>query len=113
MATLERPRVRPFLAATQDRNDHRFVNVWDQRRLTEHECRVTARELVWLQMFDGQRTLPEIQNAAMRDGDGQPLPLELLTTLVQRMDQALLLDGPGYRQFLSSAAVRQPGCLGS
>jgi AmmeMemoRadiSam system protein B len=113
MAMLERPRVRPFLAVTPDRSDPQFLKIWDQRRLSDRECRVTRRELVWLQMFDGQRTLRDIQCAVIRQADGELWPLELFTTLVERMDEALLLDGPRFREFLSSNAVREPSCLDS
>jgi AmmeMemoRadiSam system protein B len=112
MTTPECPRLRPFLAAIQDEQDPRFVNIRDRRGLSDRPCRVTVNELAWVQMFDGRRSLREIQAEAIRREAGQLLPLDVITSLVERLDQALLLDGPRFREFLASP-VREPACLGT
>jgi AmmeMemoRadiSam system protein B len=62
-------------------------------------------------MFDGRRTLRDIQAEAIRRMGGQLLRLESFTTLVQRLDGALLLDGPRFRERLANP-TREPSCLG-
>lgn len=111
MSTLERPRLRRFLAAAQDHNDPRFVFIWDQLGLGEGPQRVTLREFHWVQMFDGQRSLSEIHAEAMQQANGELVPLELFHVLVEKLDQALFLDGPRLRQRLAEP-VRAPSCIG-
>jgi AmmeMemoRadiSam system protein B len=102
MATLERPRLRPGLSATQDESDPRFVVIWDQLRLGGQTQRFSVREFSWMQLFDGQRTLRDIQAEAMRRLGGELVPFERFTALIERLEQSRLLDGP----------VREPSCLG-
>jgi AmmeMemoRadiSam system protein B len=111
MPDLERPRLRPGLAAAQDGNDPRYVLVWDEWRLSSRIQRLSLVEFAWLQFFDGQRTLRDIQAEAMRFLGGQFLALELFTNLIARLDEALFLESPRFRQRLSGS-VREPSCLG-
>ena len=111
MTALERPQLRPFLAAAPDDYDPRYVVIWDRSGLSRAHCRVTVREFVWLQLFDGKRTLREIQCEVMRQGDGQLLPLDAFTALAEKMDGAFFLDGPRFRQLLAGP-VREPSCIG-
>jgi AmmeMemoRadiSam system protein B len=90
----ERPRLRPTLAAEQDRSDARYVFLWDQLRPANGRERLTLLEYTWLRFFDGRRTLGEIHLEAIRQLGGEPLPLDWFTTLAQRLDQAHLLSGP-------------------
>jgi AmmeMemoRadiSam system protein B len=107
----ECPRLRPGLAAAQDSNDARFVFLWDQLRLSKRPQRLTLPEFLWVQMFDGKRSLRDIQAEAMRQLGGEYLPLEWFTALVEKMDQALFLDGPRFRELLDGP-IRQPSCVG-
>src|SRR5262249_8176694 len=61
------------------------------------------RELRCLELFDGARTLREIQAAAMRGSGGELVTVDSLQALAVRLDDAGFLDGP----------VRPPSCLGS
>jgi AmmeMemoRadiSam system protein B len=112
MLTLERPRLRPGLAAAQDEDDPRYYFVWDKLRLSDQLHRLSFLEFNWVQMFDGQHTLRDIQAAAMRQIGGQILPLELFTTLVQRFEDAFFLETPRFRE-LAANPVREPICLGT
>jgi AmmeMemoRadiSam system protein B len=111
MATVECPRIRRGLAAVPDHSDPRYVFVFDQFRISNRPQRFSLAEFGWLQMFDGRRTLRDIQAEAIRQVGGQLLPLEVFSRLVARLDDALLLDGPRLREFLASP-VREPSCLG-
>ena len=64
-----------------------------------------------LQLFDGQRTLRDIQAEIMRQSGGELPPLDSLTDIVQTMEEGLLLDGPHFQERLASP-VREPACLG-
>src|SRR5204862_8311832 len=90
---------------------YHFV-VWDQLRLTDRQLRLTGLELSWLQLFDGRRTLRDIQTEAMRRVGGQLLPVEVFARLAERLAGALFLEGPSYRARVDSP-VRAPACIPS
>jgi AmmeMemoRadiSam system protein B len=111
MALLECPQLRPYLAAEpEDRLGRRFV-VYDRLRLSDRAIRVTGVELEWLQLFDGKRSLRDVQAEVMRQLGGQSVPLDLLQRLAERMDDALFLDGPRFRA-AADDPVRRPSCIG-
>ncbi len=109
--TLERPRLRPGIAYAQDSSDPRFVYVMDQLRLSPQPQRLTTLEFLWVQLFDGRRTLRDIQAESMRRTRGELLPLDWIATLVAKLDEALFLDSPRFQEYLA-APVREPSCLG-
>jgi AmmeMemoRadiSam system protein B len=111
MPDLERPRLRPGLAAAQDQKDPRYVLVWDEWRLSSRIQRLNLLEFAWMQLFDGQRTLREIQAEAMQFAGGRLLGLELFTSLINRLDEALFLESPRFRERLTGSE-REPSCLG-
>jgi AmmeMemoRadiSam system protein B len=111
MPALDHPQLRPYLAAAQDVRDPNHVHIWDRLGLAKKPVRVTLLEFLALQMFDGRRSLRDIQAEAMNLAGGQLIPLELFTQLIDRMDAALLLDGPRFRALLQSP-VREPACIG-
>ncbi|MBY0521977.1 MAG: AmmeMemoRadiSam system protein B [Gemmataceae bacterium] len=107
---MDRPRLRLGLARDRDSQDSAFVVLWDQLKVSG-EQRLTQSEFDCVKLFDGQRTLPEIQRTAARQHSGEPVSLEKLAALVRRLDEALLLDGPGFRERVSGR-VREPSCIG-
>jgi len=111
MPTLERPRLRPGLAAALDDSDPYSVLIWDRLGLADAPRRVTLREFRWAQMLDGQRTLRDIQAEVMCLAGGELLALEEFANLVERLDEALFLDGPRFRERLDGP-VREPSCIG-
>src|SRR5262249_2030368 len=48
---------------------------------------------------------------AMRIAGGQLIPMELFCQLVERLEKALLLDGPRFKEALKGP-VREPVCIG-
>jgi AmmeMemoRadiSam system protein B len=107
----ETPQLRPYLAAEpEDRLGRRFV-VYDRLRLSERALRVTSLELEWLQLFDGKRSLREVQAEVTGRLGGQVVPLEVLQRLAERLDDALFLDGPRFRA-AATDPVRRPACIG-
>jgi AmmeMemoRadiSam system protein B len=111
MLVSEHPRLRPYLAAAQDHRDPRFVYLWDRLGLAERPQRFTLHEFVLLQLFDGQRTLRDVQQEAMRLAGGELVSLEVISTLHDRLELALFLDGPRFRE-VSQQSVRAPRHIG-
>lgn len=110
-AVVECPRLRPGIAYAQDSNDPRFVFILDQLRLSPQPQRLTTLEFLWVQLFDGRRTVRDIQAESMRRTRGEFLPLDWITALVAKLDEALFLDSPRFQKYLSGP-VREPSCLG-
>jgi AmmeMemoRadiSam system protein B len=108
----ERPQLRPFLAASAENRAGTHFILWDQLRLSEFTLRVSARELEWVQLFDGQRTLRDVQAEAMHLAGGELLPLELFARLADQLERCLFLDGVRFRARLADP-VRQPACAGT
>lgn len=108
---LDRPRLRPGLAAARDERDHSAIVVFDQFRLSRQILRVSPREFTWMQWLDGSKTLRDVQAAAMRESGGALVPIEPLMALVDKLDTALFLDGPRFEAYLTGP-VREPSCLG-
>ncbi len=112
MSVPERPQLRPHLAAApEDRTGRRLV-IWDQLRLSDCTLRLSALELSWVQLFDGTRTLREVQAEAMRQVGGQLIPLEIFGRLAEALEEALFLDSPRFRE-KADGSIRPPACLGS
>jgi AmmeMemoRadiSam system protein B len=85
--------------------------VWDPFRVSPLPQRVSLAEFCSVQMFDGKRTLREIQAETTRILGGELLPLEVFSALVRRFDEALLLESPRLRQRLATP-VRESSCIG-
>src|SRR5262245_23247937 len=114
MSGLERPQLRAHLAVAPEGRGGYVI--WDPLRLADRRFRVTTLEMTWLRLFDGRRTLRDIQAEAMRRIDGALIPLEVFTRLVHDLDDALFLDGPRFRSRLREHIdnpVRPPSCTGS
>ena len=111
MATLDCPRLRPGLALVQDDRDPKYVILCDRLRLSARHQRLTWLELTWLGLFDGKRDLRAIQAEAMRQHGNQLLPIDLFQSLVKRLDEALFLESPRFRERLAEP-IREPSCIG-
>lgn len=111
MPVVECPQLRPYLTAeAEDRFGRRFV-VYDRLRLSDRALRITGVELEWLKLFDGKRTLRDIQAEVMRQLGGELVPLEMLQRLAERFDEAMFLDGPRFRA-AADDPIRRPACIG-
>jgi AmmeMemoRadiSam system protein B len=72
--------------------------------------RVSAAEFTWLDLFDGKRSLTEMQSHSAKNGVSA-VNLDQLTRFVNRLDDNLLLEGPRFRQVVD-APTRPPRCIG-
>jgi len=114
MSALERPRLRSHLTLEAESGGS-FV-ICDQLRLAVSRLRLTNLESSWLRLFDGQRTLPDIQSEALRSIDSLAGSEETFHRLVRKLDDALFLEGPRFRTCLREHAgnpVRPPACTAS
>jgi AmmeMemoRadiSam system protein B len=111
MLILENPRLRPHLEAVPDESDPRYVYLWDPRQFSKQPQRLSRQEFSWIQLFDGQRTLREIQAVAMHQVGGELLPLDLFTSLIGRLDEAYYLESQRFLERVHGP-VREPACLG-
>jgi AmmeMemoRadiSam system protein B len=114
MPDTQRPQLRPYLAlARLDpflAQGKEFV-LYDRLRLSSAQLLMSAAELECLRLFDGRRTLLEIQLEVIRLFGGQIVPLEVFAGLAERLDRALFLDSPRFRE-AAGTPVRRPSCLG-
>lgn len=108
---LDRPRLRRGLAATRDADDPATFFLYDGRRVSRTVLTVGPRELAWAQLLDGRTTLRDLQAMAMQHTAGELIPLDDLVTLVERLDDALFLEGERFESYLH-APIREPSCLG-
>src|SRR5260370_31381985 len=92
MSLPERPKLRGLLAYRPDGRQRQFV-IWDYLRVSNAEICINDVELACLHLFDGERTLPEIQ-AALSTLAGESLPAEAIDGLARRVYRAEFLDGP-------------------
>jgi AmmeMemoRadiSam system protein B len=107
----ERPQLHPYVHWEKDWTDPRYLLVWNRSGLGNGPLRVSPEVYGWLQLFDGRRTLREIQAEAIRQAGGELLPFDLFTTVAEKLDEAMLLDGAEFRELLASP-VREPSCIG-
>ncbi len=110
MTLLERPQLRPYLAANPETRERSHYLIWDQLRLSDQVIKVSAMEMEWLHLFDGERNLRDIQAEVMAQVGGELIPLEVFQQLVCSLDEALFLDSPRYRQRVESQ-IRPPCCV--
>jgi AmmeMemoRadiSam system protein B len=99
------------LAAAQDHHDPRYFILWDKLGLAVEPIRVRVDELVMLQQFDGRRSLRDIQSDVMAEMGGELVPLGAFTSLVEKLEEGLFLDGPRFQAKLAEP-IRQPSCIG-
>src|SRR5215472_5369856 len=103
MSALERPQLRPHLAAAPEGRGG-FV-IWDPLRLADRSLRVTHLEMAWLRLLDGRHTLDDIRAEVLARLDGQTPPREAFARLVEKLDHALFLDSPRFRSRLHAYAA--------
>jgi AmmeMemoRadiSam system protein B len=106
----ERPQLRPYLSVTPDESDRRYVVIGDRLRQSRAQLRLSADAVPWLRLFDGRRTLPEIQAAVARLNGGQALGLDVFRRLVAELERARFLDGDWFRELLAGG-VRPGVCF--
>jgi MEMO1 family protein len=114
MSAAERPQLRTHLAAAPEGRGG-FV-IWDQLRLAERRLCVTSREMNWLRLLDGRRTLTDLHTAITCESEGHIAPVDAFNRLLRELDEALFLDSPRFRARLREETdnpIRPPACTAS
>ena len=104
----DRPKLRQTLAARRTKDG---VALSDPHRVGQPvHLSPLAAEIAG--RLDGTRTVRDVQAELMRLTGGQFVPVEAISGLVAGLDEALLLDSPRLRGFLTRP-VRPPACIGT
>jgi AmmeMemoRadiSam system protein B len=106
-----RPRLRQHVQRLHDPGDPHHGYLVDGLRQSPEPLRLPLQEFLWLEWFDGERTLRDIQASAVRQIGGYVIPLERFADLARKLDDALLLDGPRWQKHVDGD-VREPVCVG-
>jgi len=102
------PRLRDRLAAAPDEDEPGQVILFDQFRITPHHVELTPTEFNWARLFNGRHSPADILAASRME---TPEGVASIQALIQRLDEALLLDSPRFSDFLDSP-IREPSCIG-
>lgn len=111
MSAKHRPRLRPFVQRAQDPRDPDHVYLVCTLGLARGAVRLNLLEYACLDFFDGENTLPEIHQAVLSKKGLPPPSVENLHHLLERLDENLFLESPGFRELINSP-VRPPRCIG-
>jgi AmmeMemoRadiSam system protein B len=115
LTTFERPRLRPIRARRLEFGGQPFVSLEDPLGIAADPVLVPLDGYHGIVChFDGRTTLAEIQARAHRL-TGRLVPLTQIQGLIDRLDRALLLDGPrfaAYSDGYRTEAVRPPAFAG-
>jgi AmmeMemoRadiSam system protein B len=99
MASLERPKLRSLSAQRFDYEGRTYAVLEDPLGVFDEPVLIPIDGFHWMVChLDGKSTLPEIQQRVLRDV-GQRLSLSTLKELVEKLDRAMVLDGPTFAAF--------------
>ncbi len=110
MSLPEKPCLRNHLRCAPADPSGRYFVLHDGLRLSAIQFTLTDWQVNWVRLFNGSRTLTEIQEEGSRLVGGQPVPLAVFHDLVHKLDDALFLDTPRFRA-VADAAVRPTCCF--
>ena len=79
-----RPQLRSHLQIVHDPDDSRHRYLIDRLRQSPEPVRLSLQEVYWLQWFDGQRSLRDVQSLAMRQAGGRLLTMNGFVDLRDR-----------------------------
>jgi AmmeMemoRadiSam system protein B len=100
MASLERPKLRPLLSAQRFEHDGQtYAALEDPLGAFDEPVLIPIDGFQWIaRHLDGKSTLDEIQARVLRDA-GQRLARSTLEALIEKLDRAMVLDGPTFAAF--------------
>ena len=101
-----RPRLRPTIRAATAGRRGEFI-LHDTSRLSPATLGLTRPGVRLAEMCDGTRTLADLRTAV-----GPSVSADQIAAFVAGLDEALLLDAPGFAAYLAGP-VRRPSCVGS
>jgi hypothetical protein len=110
MSLPEKPCLRKHLRCPPADSQGRYFILHDGLRLSPIQFTLTDWQVNWVRLFNGSRTLLEIQAEGSRQVGGQSVPLEIFQDLAHKLNEALFLDTPRFRA-LADAPVRPACCF--
>ena len=90
-----RPQLRPVEVSRISQEGSDFFVLKDPLQLNEQSLLVPVQAAPYLQSMDGTNTIEEIVEAALGLG-AQPIPSEVLSDLLHRLDEMMLLENGAY-----------------
>jgi len=115
MATPDRPRLRPLAGRRVEHRGQDYVAFEDPANIFPGQVLVPIEDYSRaVRHFDGETTLGEIRDRALRETD-RPLPAADLNAMVATLDRAMVLDGPTfevYRRAYAELPVRPAALAG-
>jgi AmmeMemoRadiSam system protein B len=113
MSSLDRPKLRPLLPRRVEHQGQAFVVLQDPSGVLTYPVLIPFDGFEHIvRHFDGRSTLSEIQGRVLR-ATGLFLALEELKSLVERLDAAMVIEGPTFAAFLQSyrESGRRPAAM--
>lgn len=108
----DRPRLRPYLAASPDPARPGIHVLHDQVRVSDTQLSIGPIDLEILKRMGGKSSLREIHQQIQQElGQKLILPLPRILRFVEELENALFLDSPAYHSVIQ-APVRKPSCIG-
>ncbi len=105
------PQLRPYVQRKQFADAPGEVFLFDRLGLSQPR-RLTPLEFSWLDLFDGQRTIPRIHAEMQRRLGMGSGGLEALADFARGLDQQVFLETPRFRSIVESE-IRPPRCVGT
>ena len=96
-----RPRLRPLEAYVPPDSEDGVVGVRDPTGVSEMDLILPGPMLYIMDLMDGARTCPELCEQFLAEV-GQPLPVEVLRSLLEHAERAHFLEGPGFDTYYAS-----------
>ena len=93
-----RPRLRPVEAFPVDVDGHQQIGVRDSSGLSPVVLSMSQPALLLLSLLDGSRTITEVR-ADFQRAVGQVVSDGIVVDLVDKLDEAHLLEGPGFEAY--------------
>jgi AmmeMemoRadiSam system protein B len=108
----DRPRLRPYLAASPDSSQPGIHILHDQVRVSDTRLSIGPIDLEILKRMGGKTSIREIQQQIQQElGQKLLLPLPRVLLFMEELENALFLDSPAFHRAIQ-APVRKPSCIG-
>src|SRR5262245_131673 len=108
------PHLRPSITGQVDVKDTNFVLLYDGLRLSRQLLRLRRDVAPILGLFDGTRTITDVQMAILPHTRGRVVPTTVLKALTAKLDEALFLESnrmAARRDEFLRHPVREPTCF--
>jgi MEMO1 family protein len=102
---MDKPKIRPLEAFPVEQQGQTFICLRDPSAFAPQPILLGMGAYYLVTLFDGQNDLREIQAAFTRRFNGELIPIEKLSELIEALDRGYFLDSPAFAERI--AAVRE------